>query len=160
MGIPTRTDEGHRGVIPVRWTKSFNPTETAMLESLQAEAVSGLVEINLRQNINLPDGTDVLIGMGPAGGGRLKLVQWIMRFAALDFVMDKLGVPIPAIGILRQAGETLGLDAVMGKIGAMMGEVEVAVYFRNRLLGRMALGEYKSFRSSMARVIRDQMRVR
>jgi len=131
-----------------------------MLDALHVEAVAGLVAINLRENINIPDGTDVLIGMGPAGGGRLKLVQWIMRFAALDFVLDKLGVPVPVADILRQAGETFGLDAAMGKIGLLMGEIEVAVYFRNRLIGRMALSEYKSFRSSMARVIRDQMRVR
>ncbi len=120
----------------------------------------GFLETHKFSPVQLAPGTNVLVGMGPGGGGKAKVVDWIIRAWGLGFIADWVGIPQIAKRIMISAGETLGLDGVAAKFQSLLGEVEVAVYFRNRLLGRLPLTAFKDFRRTMRRSVRDQFRVR
>lgn len=99
---------------------------------------------------------EVLTGFGPAPGGLLK---WVLRFVGVSYVLDKLGLPTPVMDLLMMAGESLGLEALAGKL-PFMGEPRVAVYWKSRLIGVLDLTSWADFRSSMKRSVWSEIRVR
>jgi len=132
-----------------------------MIRALELEAVAGIIEAGRTDvPVYVPPNTQVLVGMGPLGGGKARLIDWIMRFAGLAYVLGEMGVPQAAKDILTAGGETLGIDVITAKFGGLLKDVEVAVYFRKRLIGRMSLASWKEFEGSMRRSVRDNFKVR
>jgi len=99
---------------------------------------------------------EVLTGFGPAPGGLLK---WVLRFVGVSYLLDKLGLPTPVMDLLSMAGESLGLEAVVGHL-PFMGEPRVTVYWKSRLLGTLDLSSWADFRSSMKRAMWSQLHIR
>jgi len=123
-------------------------------EDVSFAALAEEARVELR---NLDEGDyEVLTGFGPAPGGLLK---WVLRFTGVEYLLKNLGLPTPVMDLLNMAGESLGLEALAGKL-PFMGEPRVAVYWKSRLIGVLDLTSWADFRSSMKRAIWGEMRVR
>jgi len=158
LGKPT--EQNWRQILPVRPGKPFNGVEQTFINDFQSKLAAGFLETHQFSPVNLPPDTNVLVGMGPIGGGKAKIVDWIIRAWGLTFIADWVGLPAIAKRIMVATGETFGLDGIAARFSSLMGDIEVAVYYRNRLLGRLPLEAFKDFRRTMRRNVRDNFRVR
>jgi len=131
------------------------PVVTTTMVAQPTASAELLKEQMGRDAANIP----IMKGYGPVGaGGKAALVENIFKWTGVAWMLAEMGLPEKAAQLLGGTGETLGLPNAFGRFGSILNDVHVAVYYRDKLIGTMELGNWTKFRNSMKRSVKANMR--